>query len=448
MAKKLVILKEAPLKITKVVVDALWRRRAVGQRITVRDAACRGLALIVHAESMSWTFSYKPRGIDSRTGKRFPTQAVTLGNPTTHSPDDARAAANLLKGQVKAGGDPATIRKKQIDEDAIRRTHTTDRMLDEYIKIIPSRPKLRGHGVKSPKHAKEEEAHAKAAVLAMKVGAKPIGDIKAADIRALLRADPSHPNAARHRFGAISRFFDWLVDEGILSSNPCALISKDRRPKAPASRANFLSAQEIGWLWRAVEQAEGLETVYRDLIQFLLSMPCRRGEATHLEWQHLDLDACIWDQPSHVTKNGDAHRLHLHPIAITVLRRRHEAAGKPKTGLVFPGPRSAKAIDTFTKIKGKVIKAAPDLPEWWIHDMRRSFVSVLAEHGIPEAIADAMLNHRQAATRGGVLGVYQRASRWPEQVRAMNLWGNILADAIKVPSAGGADVINFTGRRA
>ena len=46
-------------------------------------------------------------------------------------------------------------------------------------------------------------------------------------------------------------------------------------------------------------------------------------------------------------------------------------------------------------------------------------------------MADAALNHRQSATCGGVLGVYQRASRWPEQVRAMELWGRLLAAAIE-----------------
>ena len=45
-------------------------------------------------------------------------------------------------------------------------------------------------------------------------------------------------------------------------------------------------------------------------------------------------------------------------------------------------------------------------------------------------IDDAVLNHPQAATRGGVLGVYQRATRWPEQVAAMQTWGRILEQAI------------------
>jgi hypothetical protein len=50
---------------------------------------------------------------------------------------------------------------------------------------------------------------------------------------------------------------------------------------------------------------------------------------------------------------------------------------------------------------------------------------------VPEAVADAILNHRQAATRGGVLGVYRRSVRWPEQVEAMELWGRLLAEAIE-----------------
>jgi hypothetical protein len=77
------------------------------------------------------------------------------------------------------------------------------------------------------------------------------------------------------------------------------------------------------------------------------------------------------------------------------------------------------------------------LTGWTWHDFRRSFASALGEAAIPEAVADAVLNHRQAATRGGVLGVYQRSSRWPEQVRAMDLWGRLLADALagKTPDA-------------
>jgi hypothetical protein len=70
---------------------------------------------------------------------------------------------------------------------------------------------------------------------------------------------------------------------------------------------------------------------------------------------------------------------------------------------------------------------------------------VLGERGIPEPVADAVLNHRQAATRGGVLGVYQRAQRWPEQVKAMEAWGAILAAAIAGCEPSDGSVLSLRG---
>jgi integrase len=203
-------------------------------------------------------------------------------------------------------------------------------------------------------------------------------------------------------------------------------------------------------LWQAAALLH--EPVWRDLVRFLIALPCRRGEAKRLDWSNIDLAAAEWRQPDKVTKNGDPHRLYLHPLAHQVLVARWRAWAKaeaggdpekyarlaaqpPKSGLVFPAPRSGGAIDSFTNIKAALVdKTKADggdaLTGWTWHDFRRSFVSALAEAGIPEAVADAMLNHRQAATRGGVLGVYQRSSRWPEQTAAMRQWGRVLDDAL------------------
>ncbi len=200
-------------------------------------------------------------------------------------------------------------------------------------------------------------------------------------------------------------------------------------------------------------------------MRFLIAMPCRRGEAARLDWAHLDLAAAEWRQPSHMTKNRDPHRLHLHPLALEILSGRHTALTKargiddhkraarivaddvPRSGLVFPAPVSGRVVDTFSDLRLALVKAtgqsgdgveADELTGWTWHDFRRSFASALGEAAIPESVADAILNHRQATTRGGVLGVYQRSSRWPEQMRAMQLWGQLLSDALgrNAPVAG------------
>jgi integrase len=113
---------------------------------------------------------------------------------------------------------------------------------------------------------------------------------------------------------------------------------------------------------------------------------------------------------------------------------------------VFPGSRRGKVLDVFTALKHTLAEEA-GISGWTWHDFRRSFATALGEAGISEAVADAVLNHRQAATRGGVLGVYQRASRWPEQVRAMKSWGEMLAAALEGRTASITDLETLRAAR-
>lgn len=148
-----------------------------------------------------------------------------------------------------------------------------------------------------------------------------------------------------------------------------------------------------------------------------------------MDWSHVNLKAATWDQPDCMTKNGDAHRFHLTELALDILRGRHAAAGAPAKGLVFPGPRSGKAITTWSDMKEEVSTLA-GFSEWSWHDMRRTFATALGEAGLDETIVDACLNHRQAATRGGVLGVYQHAGRHQERRAALEAWASILVAAL------------------
>jgi integrase len=311
---------------------------------------------------------------------------------------------------------------------------------------------MRGAGKPSPDYIQEEIAQTRMALDGMNAVDKPAADLTAADVRAMLDAAEG-VTTARKRFSALSRFLDWCRDEKHIQTNPCTLIARSRRPRAPQARSEYLEPAGLARLWRAAERFD--EPVWRDLVRFLIAVPCRRGEATSLDWSHVNLEAAEWRQPDKMTKNRDPHRLYLHPLAMEVLKERRRswmetsaggdpdappgllAQGGPRSGLVFPAPRSGKEIDTFTAIKAALVEKTKSedgegeaLAGWTWHDFRQSFASALGEAGIPETVADAVLNHRQAATRGGVLGVYQRSSRWPEQLRAMEHWGRLLTAAL------------------
>jgi len=344
-----------------------------------------------------------------------------------------------------------------------KRSNTLGRLADEYARVLPRRPKMRGPGLPSDAYVAIEIAQVRLALAGMEAIDTPVADLGPAAIRKILDHRDEGANA-RARFGALSRFLDWCQDGGHIQSNPCALISRARRPKASQSRSNYLVPTALARLWTAADELG--EAVWRDLVRFLIAAPCRRGEAARLDWSHLDLAAGEWHQPDHMTKNGEPHRLRLHPLAreVSEARRRVRAeaeavgdpvkfshilaANAPRSGLVFPAPRSGRKVDTFSDIKAALVDATTPrddedgaaLANWTWHDFRRSFASVLGEAGIPEAVADAVLNHRQASSRGGVLGVYQRSSRWPEQVRAMEHWGRLLSAALAERHADAKDV--------
>lgn len=426
---------EGPARITKDTVEAAWRRRRESHRLLIRDMECRGLALVVNPTAMSWVYSYKPRGFDPLTGRRFPTKSVTIGGPASHSPDAARIAANRIKDQAKGGADPAAEKRAKQVADAAHRAATVNRLVELYAADLPKRPKMRGKGLPSATYVATELAHLRSAVATMKAGDKPVGDLAPSHLRSLLKAEAARVAVARHRFGAVSRFLDWAMDEGYVRLNVCTQIGKPKRPKAPSARSRYLSPVQVAVLWKA---AEGMEkAVHRDFSRFLLVVPCRRSEAARMDWSHLDLDGATWAQPDKLTKNGDPHRFHLPALALDILRARHDTAGRPKKGVVFPAPKSSKPLTTFSAINAELDKLA-GMTGWAWHDLRRSFATALGEAGFSEAVADAVLNHRQAATRGGVLGVYQRAERWPERRAAMEAWAGLLAGAIegREPDAG------------
>jgi integrase len=421
------IVSEGPARITKATIEAAWKRRAQRTRLVIRDDECRGLALVVNATTMSWVVAYKPRGVDPITGSRFPTRSVTIGGPATHAPDQARSEANRLKDRAKGGADPAQEKRAKQAADVIRRAMTVSRLVEAYALDLPKRPKMRGAGLPSPAYVAAEIAQLKAAVASMKASDGHPTDISAARVRALVKAEGARPALARHRFGAMSRFLDWCMDEGHVPLNVCVTIGKDKRPRPPAPRSRYLSAEQVAVIWNA---AAGMsEAVHRDYGRFLLAVPCRRNEAGQMDWAHVDLDAAAWSQPDKMTKNGEPHRFHLPELALSILRARWEVAGKPVSGLVFPSPKSKKALTTHTRIKAELDKLA-GFAAWSWHDMRRSFATTLGEAGFSEAVADAVLNHRQAATRGGVLGVYQHAERRPERKAAMEAWAATLQAAI------------------
>ncbi len=222
------------------------------------------------------------------------------------------------------------------------------------------------------------------ALAEMDAAEKPAKNLTDRDVLRLLNAADGVTDCTGKRMHSFVEVpVDWCRDEvKHIETNPYARSSRARnqRPQdAPQSRSEYLEpAARLLRLWRRAGKDHLNEPVWRDLVRFLIALPCRRGEATTLDWAHLDLKKAEWRQPEKLTKNRDPHRLYLHPLALEVLedaaagvgrnrgflkaysakfRRRLPRKGVPRSGLVFPSPRSNDEIDTFTMIKAKMVAA-------------------------------------------------------------------------------------------
>lgn len=109
--------------------------------------------------------------------------------------------------------------------------------------------------------------------------------------------------------------------------------------------------------------------------------------------------------PGNRTKNGIPHTIPITPM----IRRVLDAL--PSTGkFVLNGTDRP-----FGDHSGAKEKVTPAIPQWTLHDLRRSFASGLQRLGIAPHIAELALNHR-SGTFSGVAGIYQR-HRYAKEVR-------------------------------
>ncbi len=391
-------------------------------RPRLRDHEVPGFQVVLYPHTVAFVFEYKPKGRDPTSGKPFSSRYITIGDDRSHSLDEARDAARKLRQRVRTGGDPKA-EDEAVLEAARREQHaaaataaarvTCKTKLALYADVLADRGR-------SARHHAEELGQTRRALAGMDAEDLMPGEVTPERVEKMLAACPAGSRAAR--FSAVGRFLRWAC-KGSGTVAATLLFDFYERPRPPASRTRVLTLQEIGALWRAAAALPYATT--RDLVQFLIGVPCRRSEAAHALWRHVDLAQRVWTQPT--TKNTDGHAYPLNALALAILRRRQPEGSGRVNDLVFPGPRKGEPFGGWSNLANALVERVPELGEdWRLHDLRRSFVTLLAEHGHDEIMLDVAINHRASKARGGVRGVYQRAQRWPERVAALNAWAELL----------------------
>ena len=222
------------------------------------------------------------------------------------------------------------------------------------------------------------------------------------------------------------------------------IFDRDDRPPRGRSRDHTPPVATIRRVWDAVENAPGH---IRTLIHFLLLLPLRREEGQGLLWSEVNLDEKRITIRAERMRARQAHSLPLSEAALAILAER--ASCRAADDRVFAPPSGSKTINWdywVTRIRVALDEDKLERSRRFnLHDIRRSFVSALAEgdsesdeRGFDVDLLDQLLGH----TRKGVFGTYQRSSRWREKKLAMAAWANLV-----IPSAAARDnVVSIRAR--
>ncbi len=356
------------------------------------DAGCRGLGLrALSSGKRSWVYQYRD--------EHRRTRRIVLGDVSAVSLEAARDAARQHAASVTQGVNPSVQRKSK------RAAASVLTMIEAYLRHVSARQR--------PRSYKETERH-------LRQHAAPLHHERAEavgrrDIAALLErvAKTSGPVAANRTRAALSAMWSWGLRTGLVEvdSNPVAFTIR----QVEKSRDRTLTDTELKAIWAAT--ASGGD--YDRIVRLALLTGCRREEIGSLRWEEIGHDWLVIGGTR--MKNGATHEVPvLRMIAATLPQRPENAEecvfGRRGTG--FSGwSKCKKTLDA------NMMATGAELAPWTLHDLRRTFSTMLHDAGVEPIVVEALLAHKQH----GVAGVYNRASFREAKKTAMARWHEILS---------------------
>jgi integrase len=390
------------------------------------DDELKGFGLLVHPTGVkTYVLQYRIGGRGS------PTRRYTIGKHGKLTADLARIEAKRLLGLVAVRQDPAA------DRSAARRAG------GECLKEVVAMFMERHHRARGNRWSPEVQRIFDRDILP-KWGDRLLPSITRSEVIELLDriVERGSPVQANRTLVVLRKFFNWCTDDrGLLSVSPALHV---RRPGAETSRDRVLTDTELAEVWHV---ADGMGWPFGPCIRILILTLQRRSEVAGMRWSELDPDTTLWTIPGDRAKNGKVHEVPLASATRAILLTLPRIAN---CDLVF-SITGRTPIDNFGHTKSRMdatilarrrelavrrgtpIEKVKVMPEWVLHDLRRTGTTGMARLGVPPHVADKVLNHQQGTIQG-VASVYNRFSYLPERRSALDQWAEHVLHIVEPPS--------------
>lgn len=267
--------------------------------------------------------------------------------------------------------------------------------------------------------------------VAASLATRPVSQITPAEILELLkRVEKSgRRDTARRLRATISGVFRLAVATLRAQTDPTFALRGALLAPIVQHRAAIVDETALGGLMRAIDDYDGWPTITAAL-KFLALTCTRPGEVRHLRRNEIDFEKKIWRIPAKRMKMRKPHEVPLSRQAMAVLRDIWPLSEHGE--LVFPSIRSNRKPLSENALNSALRRMGFGKDEATAHGFRSSASTILNERGYDPHVIEAILAHQD---ENEVRRIYNRARYWPERVKLMQDWADLLDVFRAGPSA-------------
>ena len=249
--------------------------------------------------------------------------------------------------------------------------------------------------------------------------------IRRGDVTKLLDdvQDNHGPSAADHVLAVVRSIMNWYTSR---SDDYTSVIARGMRRTDPKSRqrTRILDDDELRVVW-TVAKANG---TFGALMRIALLTAQRREKVSTMRWDDVTVDG-VWNIPAEEREKGNGGALVLPEMTLEIIRTQKRVGENPYVfagrgdGHFYGWSPCKRAFDgKVTKARREAAEKRGDdpntvvpLPNWTLHDLRRTARSLMSRAGVRPDISERVMGH----IIQGVEGIYDRHSYREEKADAL-----------------------------
>lgn len=383
---------------------------------------------------------------------------------------EARERTDEWRKLIKQSIDPREAVRKQKEEAERKRDLHFGAIVEDYL----------SRHVKGQRRAKAVESEIRSEIIPVWKN-KAVTEITRSDVVALVEAiaDRPAPYHAHNVLGHIRTFFNWAIERGKygLETSPCDRLKPGRLIGKKKPRQRVLDETELLALWRAStrlgypygplfrllaltgqRKAEVGEARWQEFHSDLVRLLCERKiGAPSIDWSKIDKAWKVWTVPPERFKSEASHTVPLTDDVLSILETLPHWSGKDSGDHLFSTTAGKLPVNGFSKAKERLDRhmlrtlkaiarkrgddpAKTILPDFVLHDIRRTVRTELSRLRISTEIAEMVIGHGKK----GLERVYNQNTFADEMREALEMWAGRLRSIVSPPPA---NVVSLRGAR-